>query len=41
MRAVAVTPEKLVVKALNPAPKGEAFELFDPVEIPRNRGWPE
>jgi hypothetical protein len=39
--AVAVTPERLAIRALKPsAPGGAEFEVFDSVEIPRDCGWP-
>ena len=37
---VDVRPDKLTVKAWRPPAKGDAFEVFDTVEIPRDCGWP-
>jgi len=37
---VDVRPDKLTVKAWRPPAKGNAFEVFDTVEIPRDCGWP-
>ena len=38
--AVDVRPEKLTIRALRPAARGGAFEVFDTVDIPRDCGWP-
>lgn len=37
---VAVTPETMSFKAFRPADRGDAFEVFDAFEIPKECGWP-